>query len=63
MESKIKFKGKKYLFISNSERTAGAIAITEQYENFEDSFAHLYKDGKVMQYGNEIGTIKDIEFL
>ena len=56
-EQQIEFKGKKYLLIN------GAIATKKQYENGLPSYAHLYEDGNISQYGKIIGTEKDIKYL
>ena len=62
---KIKFKSRNYLLIRDpfSGGLCGAIATKDQYENFDDSFAHLFGDGTVMRNGTVIGTIKDIKFI
>lgn len=41
----------------------GAITTQDRYEAFTDSLAHLCDDGRVMRYGEQIGTKDDIEFL
>lgn len=53
----IEFQGNKYILVG------GAIATVKQYENFEDSYAHLGDDGIIMRYGNVIGKKEDIVFL
>ena len=62
---KIKFKGEEFLLITSifESKKGGAIATQEEYENFELNYAHLCEDGIVRRYSQEIGTIKDIEFL
>ena len=57
MTRKIKFEGKEMLLIG------GAIATQEQFENFEPSYAHLFPDGVIRRYGEEIGLESDIEYL
>ena len=57
---KISFQEKQFLLIG--DRT-GPICTREQYENFEESFAHLFEDGRIRRHGQEIGTIDDIEFI
>lgn len=59
-EYPIRFQGEDYLLIGS--KTSGAIATREQYENFQEGFAHLMKNGDVMRYGAKIGTRDDIEF-
>lgn len=61
-ELKITFKRKNYLLIGDLN-TGGAIATKEQYENFEESYAHLYPDGNVSRYGESIGNVKDIKVV
>lgn len=60
-EYKIRFQGREYLLIGS--KTTGSIATQEQFDNFETSFAYLHKDGVIRQFGMQIGTINDIEFL
>jgi len=57
MVQKIRFGRNDYLLINE-----GAIATEEQYRNGEDSFAHLYPDGRIWRYGEVIGTKDEIEF-
>ncbi len=60
---KLKFKGKKYLLITDSlDKKDGAIATEEQYREGHASFAHLNKEGNINRYGKLIGNINDIEF-
>jgi hypothetical protein len=54
-----RFKGKSYLLIG-TKKYGGAIATRRQYENFEDSYAHLFPDGVVRRYGRVIGGRDDI---
>lgn len=58
----VKFKGKEFLFIGNPDDD-GAIATKEQYENFEQSTAHLFADNVIRSFGREIGTRNDLEFI
>ena len=60
---KIRFQGKEYLLITEDIKKGGAIATNEQYENFTGSYAHLFRDGTILQHGEIIGSIEDIEFL
>ncbi len=61
---RITFKGKKFLLVNapenNNAPLEGAIATPFQYENFETSFAHMYPDGRVVQFGQQIGTRDDV---
>lgn len=63
MIRKIKFKGEEFILVGSSSELEGAIATREQYENFEDSYAHLFSDGTVKRYKVVIGNLNDIEFL
>lgn len=56
----IKFRGKTYVLIGSN--TNGAIATKRAYENFETSYAHLMKDGRILRFGKQIGGIDDITF-
>lgn len=56
----IRFKGKKYLLISDNE-SEGAIATKQQFENGLPSYAHL-KQGNVHRFNEKIGTVSDITF-
>ena len=60
MTRRITFKGEEFLLVGEND---GAIATREQYENGLASFAYLLPDGKVMRFGQEIGTEADIRFL
>lgn len=62
MNIPIRFLGRDLLLIGD-RNTGGAISTQEQYENFEISFAHLMADGRIMRFGEEIGTRDDITFL
>jgi hypothetical protein len=58
---KIRFEGQEYLLIG--DKTDGAIATREQFENFDLSYAHLFSDGKIRRFNVVIGTLEDIEFI
>ena len=60
MKRKIKLHGLDFILIGDND---GAIATPEQYANFDISYAHLYRDGTIMRFSKQIGTIDDIEFL
>ncbi len=60
---RITFKGKPFLLIPVYAEMGAAIATPEQYEAFEESYAHLYPDGRVLRHQVEIGTIADIEIV
>lgn len=57
----IEFKGKNYVLVG--DLVDGAIATRKQYENFECSYAHLYKDGIIRRFGIPIGTKEDIKVI
>jgi hypothetical protein len=59
---KIRFQGKEYILAGTLE-TGGAIATKEQYAKYEESYAHLFPDGRVMRYSQRIGFRDDIEVL
>lgn len=54
---RLRFRGNEYIFVQ------GAIMTPEAYANFDDSYAHLFDDGKIKRYGEVIGTVEDIEWL
>lgn len=56
---KIKWHGEEYLLIGDLE-DGGAIATKEQFENFLPSTAHLFSDGRILQYGIPIGHRSEI---
>ncbi len=55
--SQVIFKGQQYCIVG------GAICTHAQFEAFEDSFAHLMLDGRIMRYGNQIGTAEDLTYM
>ena len=65
MKEKIRFKGKEYLLIHREGfgMNEGAIATPKQFATFSISFAHLHENGVISRFGEQIGTIEDIEFL
>ena len=52
----VKFQGEEYIFVGDS------IATVEQYEAGALSFACLTPDGRIMQFGKQIGTKDDLTF-
>ena len=58
----LRFRGSEYVLVGDKEN-GGAIATVEQYSTGECSFAHLYEDGSIKQFGEIIGTIDDIEWI
>ncbi len=70
MVQRIRWKGsnagryfpKRGLLLVGSKRE-GAICTRFLYDNFLPSLAHLHKNGMVIVYGQQVGTVKDIQFL
>ncbi len=61
---RLRFQGNEYLLINGrKDRKEGAIATQEEWDNFAPNFAHLMEDGRIMRYGQVIGTVADIEWL
>lgn len=61
----ITFKGEPYLFVGDSLEDSGAIATMKAFVAGEVSFAHYYPDGegRVLRYGDQIGTRADLVVL
>lgn len=60
---KLKLNGREFLLINGDNNAKeGAIATLHQYLNGECSYAAL-RNREIMRYGEQIGTIDDIEFL
>jgi len=57
----IKFQGREFLLIGS--RRCGSITTREQFDAFEDSYAYLQQDGRIMRHREQIGRIEEIEFL
>ena len=57
---KIKFNDNDYILLGENH---GSITTEERFKTGTVSFAHLFCDGNIRQYGKIIGTKKDIEFL
>ena len=58
----ILFKSQEYLFGGDSLNESGFIATKEQFDNFQESFAHYFPEVGVLRYGQKIGEAKDIVF-
>lgn len=56
---RIKLFGEDYILIGTLE-AGGVIGTEEQYSNFDCSYAYLRSDGKIMRFGQEIGSRDDI---
>lgn len=61
-ELRVRFQGREFLLIGSIE-AGGAIATREQFDSFQESYAHLFSDGEILRFGQKIGTIEDLEFL
>lgn len=57
----IKFKNRGFILIG--DLTDGAITTEYSYKNSEPSYAHLYKDGRILRNGIQVGTKEDIEII
>ena len=58
----IKFKGLNFI-LTSPQADDSPIATKEQFKTGSCSYAHLYgESGRIMQFGNQIGGIDDIEF-
>ena len=58
----VRFRGEQYCLFGDL-KSGGAIAKHEQFEAWTDSFAHLFPDGSIMRYQEQIGTREDLEIL
>lgn len=56
----IRFNGLAFIITGTDKH--GPIATKKQYQNGECSYAHLYPDGRIVQFNKQIGTVEDIEF-
>lgn len=59
----IRFRGKDYVFVGDELSDGGAIAVKDDYESGKCSYAHLFKNGDIVRFQQEIGTISDIEVV
>jgi len=62
MRCHIRFQNRPFLFIGNESKTDGSIATVHQYRNGLPSHAHLFADGRIVRYGEIIGSREDIEW-
>jgi hypothetical protein len=67
---KVKFQGAEYWLLCDADGDFGALAFLEHCDErgqitlesaLADSFAHLFPDGRLIQYGRQIGTREDLE--
>lgn len=64
MHTKLIFQGQEFILINDDgNRTEGAIATEEQFNNFEMSYTHLFENGNILRYGVVIGNISEIEWI
>lgn len=59
-QHRVRFKGQEYLLIGDPFG-GFALATRDQFENFEPSFAHVFDDGKIRQFGVVIGDKSELE--
>lgn len=57
----VRFQGNEYLLIGDLD-SGGPLATREQYTAGECSFAHLFPDGRILRFGEQIGTQADLVF-
>ena len=62
MVEQITLHGKSFVFVGDAERTDGAIATEYQYRHGLRPYAHLYRDGRILRLGQQIGSWEDIEW-
>lgn len=53
----VRFHEEEYLLVN------GALTTADAFSKGEASFAHVYRDGVVRRYGEEIGRVEEIEVL
>jgi hypothetical protein len=66
---KVNFQGRDLWFLEDNDGS-GALAPLDHCDGkgriagldvvFEDSFAHVFEDGRILRYGKEIGRKKDL---
>lgn len=59
---RIRFQKRTYV-LDGDLRSGGPIATRYQYRHGLCSFAHLFKDGAIKQFGKQIGTRDDLKVL
>ena len=60
---RIRFANQEFILVGGDLARGGAITTPEDYAAFQPSFAHLFEDGTIMRYHQQIGTREDIEVL
>lgn len=64
IKPRLKFQGQEYILVNrDGNRHEGAIATVEEYENFALNQFHLFEDGRILSFGEQVGTKEDIEWL
>jgi len=58
----IEFQNRPFLFIGDESKTDGSIATVHQYRNGLSSYAYLFADGRIVRYGETIGSREEIEW-
>lgn len=56
---RIRFQGQEWLLVGDRD---GAITTEAWYQAGECSYAHLFPDGAILRFGEEIGRIDEVEF-
>lgn len=54
--------GEEYVLVGDLE-SGGSIATREAFEDFEDSYAYLFEDGKIRRFGHVIGDVSDLTLI
>lgn len=59
----VKFKEKTLWFVAELGETEGALCNQpEDFENGNESYAHIFEDGSIMRFSKQIGVFKDLVF-
>lgn len=62
MDKIIRFQDEIYLLIDEGE-FCGPITKEKDFISGKPSYAHLYKNGNILRFGEKIGTREDIEII
>jgi hypothetical protein len=70
MNIRVRFRGQQLWWLKDDLTPYGALAPLHHCDDegnlfayFEDSFAHIFSDGRIMRYGELIGQVDDLEIL